>query len=513
MKTKYYLFLTILFIVVFASGCTPQQQKPETQSIEKTSPSEIKQTRDDFGCFPPSCSSIPDPYGKQQCEDWKAGKNVMWPPDCKLTQTSECIKLCETEKKGTGETSSAPVKERDDFGCFYSCEYFPEAEGAKQMCEDWKAGKEIAWPSGCIMMQYGPCIKLCELEKKKKNNPLYNPEEPEQSTDISKEDPGAENVYIYIVDVENYRIVRIEDFTGKGWVAFGSKGTGVNQFNFTAQFPSPSVDSKGRVYIPDVLNSRIVRIDDMTGKGWTAYGERLGNEESDDPRVGKFTGLVAVALDSKERIYILEQGIPRVIRVDDMQGNGWTAFGKKGTILDEWVPEVHCGESPLPWKSDGVNVFSGPKAMTVDYQDRIYVIDKCNYRVVRFDDMTGKNWVSFGGKRGSGVGEFADEMGGVTVDFQGRIYVMDEHNQRIIRMDDMAGNGYTEFSGLKNNKLSLPHVVAISKSGKIYITDSGNNRIIRMDDFTGKGWVTFGSFGNGVNQFNEPKGMFVVEKE
>ena len=416
--------------------------------------------------------------------------------------------------KSAGEVPAA-VKEGDDFGCFSSCKYFPEGQ-PKQMCEDWKAGKEVQWPSECSMMQYGPCTKLCEAEKKAgrggSSQPLYQQEQ-QQPTDIPKEDPGAENVYIYILDVQNYRIVRIEDFTGKGWVAFGGKGSGVNQFDFTNQFPSPSVDSKGRVYIPDVLNRRIVRIDDMTGKDWTAYGEPLVDEESDDPRVGKFTGLVAVALDSKERIYILEQGIPRVIRVDDMQGNGWTAFGKKGTILNEWVPEAHCGESPLPWKSDGVNVFSGPKAMTVDYQDRIYVSDKCNYRVVRFDDMTGKNWVSFGGRRGSGFGEFADEMGGVTVDFQGRIYVIDEHNHRIIRMDDMAGKGYTEFYGLENDKLNQPHAVAISKSGKIYITDSSNNRIIRMDDFTGKGWITFGNFGNGVNQFNEPKGMFVIERK
>ena len=42
MKTKFYLFLTILLmIMIFALGCAAPQQKPETLSIEKATPSEI----------------------------------------------------------------------------------------------------------------------------------------------------------------------------------------------------------------------------------------------------------------------------------------------------------------------------------------------------------------------------------------------------------------------------------------------------------------------------------------
>lgn len=102
MKTKHYLFLAIWFIIIiFVISCAPQQQKaPETPSVEKTAPSEIKQAaKDDFGCWPPSCSDIPDPTGKQACEDWKAGKNIMWPPDCGMMQQSSCAKLCEAEKE------------------------------------------------------------------------------------------------------------------------------------------------------------------------------------------------------------------------------------------------------------------------------------------------------------------------------------------------------------------------------------------------------------------------------
>src|SRR3989338_6593915 len=115
-----FLVLVIL-LVVFAIGCV-QQQKPETSSVEKTSPSEIKQTRDDFGCFS-SCNSFQEPIGKQMCEDWKTGKDVQWPPDCPLlSDYPSCVKLCAAEKN---EQPKPQVKERDDFGCFSSCTYFP----------------------------------------------------------------------------------------------------------------------------------------------------------------------------------------------------------------------------------------------------------------------------------------------------------------------------------------------------------------------------------------------------
>ncbi len=104
MKTKYYLILPILFIVmIFALGCAPQQQTKATESsapnAEKTSAPEIKQTREDFGCFY-SCDFFPA-GSKQMCEDWKAERQVQWPPDCKMMQYGPCIQLCEAEKKRT----------------------------------------------------------------------------------------------------------------------------------------------------------------------------------------------------------------------------------------------------------------------------------------------------------------------------------------------------------------------------------------------------------------------------
>ena len=346
---------------------------------------------------------------------------------------------------------SSTKSQRDDFGCFSSCKYFPEGN-PRQMCEDWKAGKPVFWPEDCSQMQYGPCVKLCEAEKKNNGNTpqnfpdnSYNQEQvkPELPSGIPDSDPESGSLYIYISDQtemgcdaktcdvyntikrRDSRIIRIDDMTGKGWISFGTTGKGVNQFNNPNHL---TVRPDGKIYIADSQNDRIVRIDDMTGKGWVTYGisGRTGEPNTPSqvllpPGEGRLVQPSSVAFDSKGRIYILSGA--ELARIDDMTGKGWTAFGSAGS---------------------GVNQFSKGKALTTDSMDRIYISDAGNHRIIRIDDMTGKGWVTYGTK-GSGIGQFEDESNAVTVDTLGRIYIGDEHNHRIVRIDDMTGKGWIEF--------------------------------------------------------------------
>ena len=93
-----------LFLLILLAGCTSKETVIPGEKVisgEKAIPTEPTAERDDFGCWPPSCSVIPDPQGQQQCVDWKAGKPVQWPPDCNFfSQYPGCKKLCEFEKKG-----------------------------------------------------------------------------------------------------------------------------------------------------------------------------------------------------------------------------------------------------------------------------------------------------------------------------------------------------------------------------------------------------------------------------
>ena len=92
-----------LFLLIFIAGCTPKETAISANGTasEKGTPAQ----RNDFGCWPPSCSFMPDQQGKQMCEDWKAGEKVNW-YDCSIfSQYPACQKLCEFEKKGVASGS------------------------------------------------------------------------------------------------------------------------------------------------------------------------------------------------------------------------------------------------------------------------------------------------------------------------------------------------------------------------------------------------------------------------
>src|SRR3989344_813150 len=231
MKKKLLWLFILLIIGIIMVSCAPKGI-----SEEKTA------KRDDFGCWPPSCSLIPNQQGKQMCEDWKAGKQVQW-FDCSMMATfPKCVKLCEFEMKNN------PAPDSQDYN--QSSSYGEDSQGYD------------------------------------KNYHGTAPQNQQQDTGIPASDPESGSVYIYIsdqtetgcdaktCDISNTikrrdsRIVRIDDMTGKGWVSFGTTGKGVNQFNNPNHL---TIGPDGKIYIADSQNDRIVRIDNMAGKRWITY--------------------------------------------------------------------------------------------------------------------------------------------------------------------------------------------------------------------------------------------------
>jgi len=139
--------------------------------------------------------------------------------------------------------------------------------------------------------------------------------------------------------------------------------------------------------------------------------------------------------------------------------------------------------------------FYGAFGIALDSAGRIYIADTYNCRIVRIDDMTGKNWTTYGGTCGSAQGQFYDPQG-IAVDSADRIYVMDTGNSRFIRIDNMNGTNWTTYGtvGSGVGQFSSFTSVALDSSGRIYIADAGNLRIVRIDDMFGTNWTTLTGF-------------------
>ncbi len=136
--------------------------------------------------------------------------------------------------------------------------------------------------------------------------------------------------HIFVID--GNRIVRMNDMTGAGWTTFGSSGSGTNQFG------SPGgifVDRSGRIYVNDSDNCRIVRMNDMTGAGWTTLGSFGTGVLQFNGRVRAQMG--GIFVDTGGKIYVVDGGNARLVRMDDMTGAGWTTLGTFGNGPSQFV--------------------------------------------------------------------------------------------------------------------------------------------------------------------------------
>jgi streptogramin lyase len=178
---------------------------------------------------------------------------------------------------------------------------------------------------------------------------------------------------ILVADSRNHRVVRIDDMDGSGWVSIGGPGPGEGPGRFTGP-RSVAADPSGWIYVSNRW-AGVVRMDDMDGTGWISFrpanlstrrhsltrgiavdAERLAfylvldmnacvvridgltglrwrsleeRPRRIEPAAGSFSGFAhpfGIALDSRRRIYIANSGNHRIIRMDDILGNGWTEF-------------------------------------------------------------------------------------------------------------------------------------------------------------------------------------------
>src|SRR5438445_13759342 len=81
---------------------------------------------------------------------------------------------------------------------------------------------------------------------------------------------------IYVADESNNRIVRMDDMTGAGWTPFGVFGSGPNQF----RFPSGIYVSAARQILVAAENNHIMRMEDITSAaGCTIRGDPAGGSD------------------------------------------------------------------------------------------------------------------------------------------------------------------------------------------------------------------------------------------
>ena len=180
------------------------------------------------------------------------------------------------------------------------------------------------------------------------------------------------------------------------------------------------------------------------------------------------------------------------------------AFDKSGTFLFAWGK-----------LGSGDGQFHVPYGIDVDIDGNVWVVDRANDRVQKFDS-NGNFILKFGNEDA----EPSDELGKfdnprhVAVDKNLEyVYVVDSKNNRIQKFD--INGTFVESIGKLGNKIGefdLPTTIEIDSKGNFIVNERGNERIQKFDSQ----WnplLMWGSRGSGENQFWHIEQMAVDKYE
>jgi DNA-binding beta-propeller fold protein YncE len=243
---------------------------------------------------------------------------------------------------------------------------------------------------------------------------------------------------LLLADTWNNRVRRLDPptgrlsaFAGTGEKGFAGDGGPALQARFGGIY-CIALDPPGkRLYLADLDNRRIRRIDLASGIVSTV----AGNGEKGVPQDGAMAAQAplvdprAVAVDRQGNVYVLERS-GHALRVVDAAGKIRTVVGtgKKGSQGD--------GGPALQAE------LNGPKHLCIDLEDNVIIADAENHLIRRYLPKEGKIVrVAGTGKRGT------------------------------------AGIGGSPLEA----ELNQPHGVCVNAAGTLYIVDSSNNRVLGIE--------------------------------
>ncbi|MBF0452788.1 MAG: tandem-95 repeat protein, partial [Candidatus Magnetomorum sp.] len=160
--------------------------------------------------------------------------------------------------------------------------------------------------------------------------------------------------------------------------------------------------------------------------------------------------------------------------------------------------------------STAANSLNSPECLFIDSFGHLWVADRTNHRVLRFDNAGSKasdpNADAVFGQTDftsniSNITQYSmNSPVGIWVDPAGSLWVADNLNNRIIRFDDIYSktNGanadavlgqpdfVTNASGTTQNKMFNPHGIYGDAQGTVFVAEFSNNRVLRFDNAASK---------------------------
>ncbi|HNC46581.1 MAG TPA: IPT/TIG domain-containing protein, partial [Acidobacteriota bacterium] len=253
-----------------------------------------------------------------------------------------------------------------------------------------------------------------------------------------------------------------------------------------------TLDVAGNIYVSDYFNARVRRIDANTGVITTVAGNGRFTFVGDGGlAVSAGVGPTSATFDGEGNLYVVDLINNRLRKIDPrtgiiqtIAGNGGFGFSPDGIPATQASLGIVYGATAVIDPQGNV-VFSDPSSNRVR---------RINSQTGIISTLTGNGTPGFSGDGGPATGAVLFAPHGIVFDQDGNLFINDAGNQRIRRIDartgvitTIAGNGARGFSGdggpatSASFNLERGGGMAFDPAGNLYIADGLNFRVRRID--------------------------------
>lgn len=295
---------------------------------------------------------------------------------------------------------------------------------------------------------------------------------------------------LYVTEVRNHRIWRVDRKTGQAKVVVGcgEKGyTGDGGPALQARLNEPyevRFDADGHMFFVEMQNHLIRRVDSKTGVISTVAGTgEAGFAGDGGPALrAQFRQPHSIALDGKGGLYVADIGNHRIRRIDLKAGTIETIAGNNGRRLPQ-EGQTARGAAVLGPRA----LFIQDGVLWVALREG-HSVWRLGLAEGVWRHVAGRGERGYQGDNGPARQATFDGPKGIVLDAQGRIYVVDTENQAIRKIDaqtgvitTLAGNGQQGFGGdggpARKAQMARPHGIGLDAEGVVYVGDTLNHRV------------------------------------
>jgi sugar lactone lactonase YvrE len=257
----------------------------------------------------------------------------------------------------------------------------------------------------------------------------------------------------------------------------------------------------GKLFVADRDNRRVLRWSSAAKLINGSAAEAVFGQQDFVTRTANTGGISAATMNNPNSVYVDGNG---TLWVADRDNNRVLRFNNASSKSNGANADGVLGQPDFVTSTVGTTAgkMSAPASVFTDASGRLWVADRANNRVLRFDNAATKpNGGNADGVLGQSdfltgtTGLTASTMNapwGVHVDVGGRLWVAERTNNRVLRFDNAAAKpngsaangvlGQTDFTtgtvGLTQSKFDGPRGVFVDGLGRLYVGDEGNSRII-----------------------------------